>query len=70
MKDLLLRESSEGHLRGCCLLRLNPKRCGLLGGVLFGEMKFVLSNFFSGEDLSISMKQVIGICKNGDSKFY
>ena len=48
----------------------NPKRCGLFGGVLFGEMKFVLSNFFSGEDLSISMKQVIGICKNGDSKFY
>ena len=25
----------------------NPKRCGLLGGVLFGEMKFVLSNFLS-----------------------
>ena len=34
--------------------RFNPKRCGLLGGVLFGEMKFVLSNFLSNEDLSIS----------------
>ena len=33
---------------------LNPKWCGLLGGVLFGEMKFVLSNFLSNEDLSIS----------------
>ena len=33
---------------------LNPKRCGLFGGVLFGEMKFVLSNFLSNEDLSIS----------------
>ena len=33
---------------------LNPKRPRLLGGVLFGEMKFVLSNFFSSEDLSIS----------------
>ena len=31
----------------------NPKRCGLLGGVLFGEMKFVLSNFCSCDDLSI-----------------
>jgi hypothetical protein len=30
-----------------------PKRPGLLGGVLFGEMKFVLSNFLSSEDLSI-----------------
>jgi hypothetical protein len=33
---------------------LNPKRCGLFGGVLFGEMKFVLSSFLSNEDLSIS----------------
>jgi hypothetical protein len=33
---------------------VNPKRPGLLGGVLFGEMKFVLSNFLSSEDLSIS----------------
>ena len=33
-----------------------PKRCGLLGGVLFGKMKFVLSNFLSSEDLSISYK--------------
>ena len=32
----------------------NPKRPRLLGGVLFGEMKFVLSNFLSNEDLSIS----------------
>ena len=32
----------------------NPKRWGLLGGVLFREMKFVLSNFLSNEDLSIS----------------
>jgi hypothetical protein len=32
----------------------NPKRCGLFGGVLFGEMKFVLSNFLSNEDLIIS----------------
>ena len=31
----------------------NPKRCGLFGGVLFGEMKFVLSNCLSSEDLSI-----------------
>ena len=34
----------------------NPKWCGLLGGVLFGEMKFVLSIFLSNEDLSISYK--------------
>ena len=33
---------------------LNPKRPGLLEGVLFGEMKFVLLNFLSSEDLSIS----------------
>ena len=33
---------------------INPKRPGLLGGVLFGEMKFVLSNFCSSEDISIS----------------
>ena len=26
---------------------LNPKWCGLCGGVLFGEMKFALSNFLS-----------------------
>ena len=32
----------------------NPKRCGLLGGVFFGEIKFVVSNFLSNEDLSIS----------------
>ena len=31
---------------------MNPKRAGLLGGVLFGEMKFVISIF--NEDLSIS----------------
>ena len=37
---------------------LNPKRCGLLGGVFFGEMKFVLSNFLSNEDLSISYVQL------------
>ena len=36
------------------LWSFNPKRCGLFGGVLFGEMKFVLSNFLSNEDLSIS----------------
>ena len=35
-------------------LFINPKRHGLLGGVFFGEMKFVLSNFLSNEDLSIS----------------
>ena len=35
-------------------LSLNPKRPGLLEGVLFGEMKFVLSNFLSSENLSIS----------------
>ena len=35
-------------------LLLNPKRCGLFGGVLFREIKFVLSNFLSNEDLSIS----------------
>ena len=33
---------------------LNPKRCGLFGGVLLREMKFVLSNCLSSEDLSIS----------------
>jgi hypothetical protein len=33
---------------------INHKKCGLLGGVLFGEMKFVLSNFLSNENLSIS----------------
>ena len=33
---------------------LNPKRCGLFVGVLFGKIKFVLSNFLSNEDLSIS----------------
>jgi hypothetical protein len=33
----------------------DPKRPGLLGGVLYGEMKFVLSNFFSSEDLSIEI---------------
>jgi hypothetical protein len=32
----------------------NPKRCGLFGGVFFGEMKFTLLNFLSNEDLSIS----------------
>ena len=37
-----------------CYKYLNPKRCGLFGGVLFGEMKFVLSNCLSSEDLSIS----------------
>ena len=43
------------YIRGLLLeLPLNPKRCGLFGGVLFGEMKFVLSNFLSNEDLSIS----------------
>ena len=35
---------------------VNPKRPGLLEGVLFGEMKFVLSNFLSNEDLSILYK--------------
>ena len=33
---------------------INPKRPGLLGGELFGEMKFVLSNPLSSEDVSIS----------------
>ena len=32
----------------------NPKRPGLFWGVLFGEMKFVLSKFLSNENLSIS----------------
>ena len=35
-------------------IALNPKNCGLLGGVFFGEMKFVLSNFLLNEDLSSS----------------
>jgi hypothetical protein len=34
--------------------KFNPKQCGLLGGVLFREMKFILSNFLSNEDLSVS----------------
>ena len=34
--------------------QINSKRPGLLGGALFGEMKFVLSIFLSSEDLSIS----------------
>jgi hypothetical protein len=37
---------------------VNPKRCGLFGGVLFGEMKFFLSNFLSNEDLSISYESL------------
>ena len=36
------------------LHKVNPKRPGLLGVVLFGEIKFVLSNFLSSEDLSTS----------------
>jgi hypothetical protein len=32
----------------------NSKRPGLVGGVLFGEMKFVLLIFLSSEDLIIS----------------
>ena len=36
------------------IIWLNPKRCGLFGGGLFGEMKFVLSNCLSSEALSIS----------------
>ena len=35
-------------------LPINPKIPGLFWGVLFGEMKFVLSNCLSSEDLSIS----------------
>ena len=35
---------------------INPKRSELLRGVLFGEMKFVLSNVFSSKDLNISYK--------------
>ena len=35
-------------------LYFHPKRTGLLVGILFGKMKFVLSNFLSKEDLSIS----------------
>ena len=38
------------------LFSIYPKRCGLLGGVLFGKMKFVLSNFLSNENLSISFE--------------
>ena len=37
-----------------CIYSFNPKRPGLLGGVLFGEMQFVLSNCLLSEDLSIS----------------
>ena len=33
---------------------LNLKTPGLFGGVLFGEMKFVLSNFLSSENLSMA----------------
>ena len=40
---------------------LNPKRCGLFGVVHFGEMKFVLSNFLSNEDLSISYEMMFFI---------
>ena len=36
------------------VLLFNPKNCGLLGGVFFGETKFALSNFLSNEDLSSS----------------
>ena len=39
-----------------CTNLVNPKRPGLFWGVLFGEMKFVLSNFLSNENLSISYK--------------
>ena len=38
--------SRANILRPC----LNPKRCGLFEGVLFGEMNFVLSNLLSNED--------------------
>ena len=37
--------------------RLNPKRCGLLEGVLFGEMKFVLSNSLLFSDFQIFRDQ-------------
>ena len=39
------------------LFALNPKQSGLFGGVLFREMKFVLSNFLSNEDLSCSYER-------------
>ena len=43
------------YVTGCYYFRhLNPKTCGLLGSVFFGEMKFVLSNFLSNKVLSIS----------------
>ena len=45
--------SSNGIFE-CLQYILNPKNCGLLGGVFFGETKFVLSNFLSNEDLSSS----------------
>ena len=44
-------DTPEGKDKWC---ELNPKQCGLFGGVLFGEMKFILSNFLSNEVLSIS----------------
>ena len=46
--------SRMSKLYMCSPYSLTPKRPGLLEGVLFGEMKFVLSNFLSREDLSIS----------------
>ena len=39
---------------GLLAMYINHKQCWLLGGVLFREIKFVLSNFLSDEDLSIS----------------
>ena len=50
----LLLENQDKAYTYSNISRINPKWCRLFGGVLFGEMKFVLSNFLSNEDLSIS----------------
>ena len=50
--------SQHRKVRGERPQPFNPKWCRLLGGVLFVEMKFALSNFLSIEDLSISYESL------------
>ena len=49
--DAKFAQKKEDNFHHCISASVT---CELLGGVLFGEMKFVLLNFLSNEDLSIS----------------
>ena len=40
---------SSKNLLSTCLIQFNPKRPGLLGGVSFGEIMFLLSIFLGGD---------------------